>query len=72
MWRDFGVVSVSARLFLGAFVFPKRFAPTRWSSLVTAWSMIVPRSPSGTDERFSAWSRSSFSHSSALAVKWTR
>ena len=38
---------------------------------MTASSMMAARSPSGTEPRLSAWSRSSFSRSSALAVNWT-
>ena len=60
------------RLFLGAFVFAKRRASSRSSFSVTACSMIAPRSPSGTEERISAVSRSSLSRRSALAVNWTR
>ena len=71
MWREDGDVSLSARLFLGAFVFAKRRASSRSSFSVTACSMIAARSPSGTDERMSAVSRSSLSRRSALAVNWT-
>ena len=71
MYRDDGEVSVSSTLFLAAFAFAKRFASSLSSFSVTASSMIVARSPSGTDERMRSRSRTSLSQSSALAVNWT-
>ena len=71
MYRDDGEVSVSSTLFLGAFVLAKRFASSLSSFSVTASSMIVARSPSGTDERMRSRSRLSLSRSSSLAVNWT-
>ena len=58
-------------VFLGAWVRAKRRASSLWSFSVTACSMIVARSPSGTEERMRARSRSSLSWSSAEAVNWT-
>ncbi len=71
MRREVGVVSVSASPFRGAFVFAKRFASSRSSFSVKASWMIFAISPSGTEERMSACSRSIVSWSSALAVNWT-
>jgi methionine-gamma-lyase len=71
MCRDDGVVSVVSSVFLGVFVFPNLLASSRSSFSVTASSMILPRSPSGTDERMRACSRCSLSRSTALAVNWT-
>jgi hypothetical protein len=72
MWRDEGVVSVIARLFRGDFVFAKRRDSRRSSFSVTAFSMIAPRSPSGTVARMRSWSLSSLSRNAPLAVKWIR
>jgi hypothetical protein len=71
MCRDEGLVSVSEGSLRAAFVWPKRLASTRWSFSLMVMSMICPRSPSGTEERMRACRRSSFSRSSALAVKRT-
>jgi len=71
MWREEGDVSLFERRLRDDFVLAKRRASSRSSFSVTAASMIAARSPSGTEERMSARSRSSLSRSVALAVNWT-
>ena len=71
MWREEGEVSVSARPFLGALTLATCLASSLSSFSVTAASTIAARSPSGTEARIRAWSRSSLSRSPALAVNWT-
>jgi hypothetical protein len=71
MWRVDGDVSLWGRPFLGAFVFAKRRDSSRSSFSLTACSMIIARSPSGTDERISAFKRSNLSRNSTPAVNST-
>ena len=58
-WR--GRCRLCASVFRGAWVRAKRRASSRWSFSVTACSTIAARSPSGTEERMRACSRSSLS-----------
>jgi hypothetical protein len=56
---------------LGDFVLPNRRASSLSSFSVTAASMILARSPSGTMDRIRACSLSSLARSSDDAVNWT-